>query len=178
MQEGVPLGAMVIGGEEGGGWWWGVPDRKHSGYIMRPGSALLTLLLTPFVRTDAVPIMDVQRSAKLFLLLLYLVGLCWKRKFKVATGGPEWEGWFFLCDSRARLLIMCFGASSGRLFLLAWRSPRTHRLLPRVASLDKHRFCTSESIHQGDGGGGGSGVWLSPTVANLATMLLYLADCL
>lgn len=145
----------------------GVPDGKHSGYIMRPGSALLTLLLTPFVQTDAVPITDVQRSAKLFLLLLLkLVGLCWKQKFKVATGGPEWEGcFFFLCDSRARLLIMCFYASSGRLFLLARRSPPAHRLPPRVARLDKHRFCMSEPIHQG-GGGDGGGVWLSPTVAN------------
>lgn len=77
-----------MGGREG------VPDRKHSGYIMRPGRALLlllTLLLTPFVQTNAVPIMDVQTSAKLvLLLLLQLVGLCWKRKFKVARG--VWSG--------------------------------------------------------------------------------------
>lgn len=78
---------MVFGGEEGWGWRrGGGSDGEQSGYIMRPGSARLPPL-TPFVRTDTVPITDVQSGAKLFLVLLRLFGLCWKRTFKVAPRG-------------------------------------------------------------------------------------------
>lgn len=74
-------------GRKAGAWRrGGGSDREQSGYIIRPGSARLPPL-APFVRTDTVPRTDVQRSAKLFLVLHHLVGLCWKRKFKVAPAG-------------------------------------------------------------------------------------------
>lgn len=141
----------MIGRGEGGGWRF---DGEQSGYIMRP-----TLLptLTPFVQTDTVPITDVQRTVELFLVLLHLVGLCWKGTFKMASRGFVRGKRFFICDNEARLLIMCFGGGRLKWPPLPPRQARPSNALslPFMACLDKQRFCISESINKGDGCRGG-----------------------